>query len=351
MAEQATSPEVIVVGGIAGTSIAWRLAESGRRVLLLSGAASALGSGRNAGMTGAAPPCTSPPRRARGLRHHHGQPEPDATHHELGRSFSLLLPGTLDIITTEAQYEHLKEAVAIEQEAGIEIELLDTIATRSIMPVPSPAILGAAYAEDRGHFWPFALVTAIADAVRHGAELRVGARVQRLLRDGDRADRRGSRWPANPGRARGAGDERLDPGAAAGTPGRRTGARPRPDHGHPAPGRRSSPAPSARISTRSTQANADRPDPDGGFRRDDENEGLGTYLKRSDARRRRPGGQPGRPLPELKGKARVVRSWAGIMGFTADGLLLRVSARAAAGAAGGGRLQRRGFRARSTARS
>ena len=36
MAMQANSPEVIVVGGgIAGTSIAWRLAESGRRVLLL----------------------------------------------------------------------------------------------------------------------------------------------------------------------------------------------------------------------------------------------------------------------------------------------------------------------------
>jgi len=30
------------------------------------------------------------------------------------------------------------------------------------MPALSPAILGAAYAEDRGHFWPFALVTAIA---------------------------------------------------------------------------------------------------------------------------------------------------------------------------------------------
>ena len=55
MAEQATSPEVIVVGGgIAGTSIAWRLAESGRRVLLLERRGICAGaSGRNAGMTGA----------------------------------------------------------------------------------------------------------------------------------------------------------------------------------------------------------------------------------------------------------------------------------------------------------
>ncbi len=49
------SPDVIVVGGgVTGTSIAWRLAAAGKRVLLLERRGICSGaSGRNGGMTGA----------------------------------------------------------------------------------------------------------------------------------------------------------------------------------------------------------------------------------------------------------------------------------------------------------
>ena len=89
---------------------------------------------------------------------------------ELGIDFSLRLPGSMDVITTEEQYKHLQVAVAAEQEAGIDVELIDGPAARSIMPALSPDILGAAYVEDRGHLWPFALVNGMDDAaVRFGA--------------------------------------------------------------------------------------------------------------------------------------------------------------------------------------
>ena len=328
MAEQATSPEVIVVGGgIAGTSIAWRLAESGRRVLLLERRGICAGaSGRNAGITGAGSSMHATSRAGRAV---YAITRANLNlmrdlHHELGRSFSLLLPGSLDIITNEAQYEHLKEAVAIEQEAGIEIELLDTISTRSIMPALSPAILGAAYAEDRGHFWPFALVTAIADAaVRHGAELRVGARVQRLLRDGDRVI--GVEVDGQPILA-----EHVVLATNAWTP----TLLPELPEGALVPARGqimvTQPLPPLIPCPFGTNFDKEygRQTPTGqvlmgGFRRDDENEGLGTY--REEVMPAVQAGLAGSLIdlfPELRGKARVVRSWAGIMGFTADGLPL-----------------------------
>src|SRR4051812_14189956 len=187
------SPDVIVVGaGVTGTSIAWRLAETGLRVLVLEQRGVCSGaSGRNGGMTGAGSSMHAASRVGRAvyalttanLRLMKNLAE------ELERDFELRLSGTMDVITTAEQMTHLQHAVAEEREAGIDIELLSTDDARSIMPALSPSILGAAYAKDRGHLWPFALVSALADAaVRHGAEIRVGTAVERLVRSGDRVD-------------------------------------------------------------------------------------------------------------------------------------------------------------------
>jgi glycine/D-amino acid oxidase-like deaminating enzyme len=93
----------------------------------------------------------------------------------------------MDVLTTPEQMAHAKETVITKHEAGSDVELLDRATARSIMPSLSPRILGATYTRDRGHLWPFALVTGMADAAtREGAVIRIGARVERLARSGER---------------------------------------------------------------------------------------------------------------------------------------------------------------------
>jgi len=320
------SPDVIVVGGgVNGTSIAWRLAESGRNVLLFERRGICSGaSGRNAGMTGAGSSMHAHSRAGRAvyamttanLKLMKQIPE------ELGIDFSLRLPGSMDVITTEEQYKHLQVAVAAEQEAGIDVELIDGPAARSIMPALSPDILGAAYVEDRGHLWPFALVNGMADAaVRFGAEVRSGVTVDRLLVAGDRI----AGVVAN-GESIPAGDVVL--ATNAWTP----HLLPDLPHGALVPARGqilvTQPLPPLLACPFGTNFDKEygRQTPTGqvlcgGYRRLDVNEGLGTYTEEVTLPVQRGIARCLVDLfPTLRGKARIVRSWAGIMGFTADGL-------------------------------
>ena len=320
------SPDVIVIGaGVTGTSIAWRLAESGLRVLVLEQRGVCSGaSGRNGGMTGAGSSMHAASRAGRAvyalttanLRLMKTLAE------ELERDFELRLTGTMDVITTPEQMAHLQHAVAEERMAGIDIELLGADDARAVMPTLSPSILGGAYAHDRGHLWPFALVSAMADAaVRHGAEIRVGTGVERLARSGDRID-----GVLCGGEMIAAGDVVL--ATNAWTP------RLLPDlpDGAIVPARGqilvTQPLPPLLACPFGTNFDKEygRQTPGGqilcgGFRRLDVNEGLGTY--REEVTPPVLAGIAGcltDLFPVLRGKASVVRAWSGIMGFTADGL-------------------------------
>lgn len=322
------APDVVVVGaGVTGASIAWRLAQTGKRVLVLEQRGVCSGaSGRNGGMTGAGSSLHAASRSGRAvyaltttnLRLLTSLAE------ELGAEFELRLTGTMDVITTEAQRAHLEHAVAAEREAGITIELLDADAARRIMPALSPEILGAAYAGDRGHLWPFALVNAMADAAaRLGVEIRAGTRVDRLLRDGERVAGVVAAGDAIHAEsvilATNAWTPLLLPELPAGAL-------------VPARGQILVTQPVPPILPCPFGTNFDkeygRQTPSGqilcgGYRRLDVNEGLGAYREEVTA-----------PVlsgiarclttlfPVLRGKARVVRGWSGLMGFTADGMPL-----------------------------
>jgi sarcosine oxidase, subunit beta len=182
-------PDAIVIGGgVTGCSIAYRLSQGGRRVLLLERRGIASGaSGRNGGMTGAGSALHSAEGRAvyalttANLAMLQGLAE------ELEADFELRLPGTLDVATTEAQLAHLRESVVVRRAAGLDVRLLDRHEARSLVPALSDAILGAEFAAGRGHLWPFALVHAFAYAARrHGAEIRPWTAVEGLARRGDR---------------------------------------------------------------------------------------------------------------------------------------------------------------------
>ena len=322
------SPDVIVVGGgVTGTSIAWRLAESGRRVLLLEQRGICSGaSGRNGGMTGAGSSMHASARTGRAvyamtsanLRALQSLPD------EMGRDFELRMTGTMDIVTTPEQWAHLEHAVRTEREVGIAIELVDRDAAREIMPALTTDILGAAYARDRGHLWPFALVAGMADAAtRHGAEIRTGTRVSNLARSGDRVS----------GVVAG-GETILAEEVVLATNAWTPRLLPDLPRGAIVPARGqilvTQPLPPLLACPFGTNFDKEygRQTPGGqilcgGFRRLDENEGLGTYREETTI----PvlagiAGCLTGLFPSLPGTARVVRAWAGIMGFTADGLPL-----------------------------
>jgi sarcosine oxidase, subunit beta len=322
------SPDVIVVGGgVTGTSIAWRLAQAGYRVLLLERRGICAGaSGRNAGNTGASSGMHMAPSTVRAL---HAITTANlqllkTLDDELDKDFELRLPGSMVVITTPEQMAHAKETIITRHNAGSDVELLDRETAREIMPSLSRRILGATYARDRGHLWPFALVTGMADAAaRAGAEIWIGARVQRLARSGDRVN-----GVVVDGETIHAADVVL--ATNAWTP----QLLPELPDGALVPARGqilvTQPLPPLLACPFGTNFDKEygRQTPSGqivcgGYRRLDVGEGLGTYREEvtlpvlsgiarclSDL------------FPVLRGKARVVRAWSGIMGFTADGLPL-----------------------------
>ncbi len=314
----------MVGGGVIGCSIAYRLAQGGRRVLLLERHGLAAGaSGRNGGMTGAGSSLHSAAGRAvyaltaANLALMRDLPQ------ELGADFELRLPGTLDVATTPEQHAHLVESVRDQQASGQDVHLLDRTEARALMPALSEAILGATFAPGRGHLWPFALVHGFADAARrHGAIIQTGVAVDRLLREGDRV------VGVEVGGERIVADEvvlatnaytphilpELPQGAIVPARGQILVTEPLPPLlPHPF---------GTNFDKEYGRQTVDGKILCGGYRRLDQDEGLGHEEERTT-----PAVLDGirrclmELFPDLR-SVRVVRAWAGIMGFTADGLPL-----------------------------
>jgi sarcosine oxidase subunit beta len=320
-------PDVIVVGGgVNGCSIAYRLAEAGRSVLLLEQRGIASGaSGRNGGMTGTGAPHPTPEGMA-GYRIRHANTElMQRLPEELGVDFDLRLEGSLDVATTPEMFEDLQHGVDALKDAGFEssVRMLDTYETRQLMPALSESIAGAEWAPDRGHLWPFALVHGFADNARRlGADIRTGITVQRLIVEHDRAVgviANGERIEADEVvLATNAYTPRLLPDLPAGAI--------VPARGQILVTQQLPPViPFPFGNNYDKEYGRQTPSGQvlcGGYRRLDIGEGLGQYEEQTTP-------------PVLSGIARclttlfpkiesvkVVRCWAGIMGFTADGLPL-----------------------------
>src|SRR5262245_30058951 len=120
-------PDAIVVGGgVTGCSIAYRLAQRGRRVLLLERRGIASGaSGRNGGMTGTGPALYFREGMAIYALTKANFALLQTLPEELGADFSLRLPGTIDVATSPEEWAHLQAAAEARKAAGIEVRLLD----------------------------------------------------------------------------------------------------------------------------------------------------------------------------------------------------------------------------------
>jgi sarcosine oxidase subunit beta len=321
-----SNPDVIVVGGgVNGTSVAYRLAQAGKQVTLFEQRGICSGaSGRNGGMTGEGARMHNDGARQLYAMTSANWRMLQELPQELGADFQLRKSGTIEIAQTQAQWEHMVERAAIERAAGAGPELLDMHETRKLMPAVTEHIYGSKYTRSSGHLWPFALVDGFANAaVRLGAELRTHTPVAQILEHGGRAAGvellDGSRVHA---------DEvvlatnsytplvlrQLPQGAIV-----------------PARGQILATEPVAPILPLAWGNNFDKeygrqvpggPIICGGFRRLDDQEGLGLYEERvtlpvlSGIGKRLTG-----LFPALAG-VKVVRAWAGIMGFTPDGLPL-----------------------------
>lgn len=321
-----SGPDVIVVGGgVNGCSIAYQLAKAGKHVHLFDQRGICSGaSGRNGGMTG------------EGARMHSDGAEQlfamtsanwrllQELPQELGVDFQLRKSGTIEIGQTRAQWDHMVERSKIESAAGAGVEMLDAQETRKLMPAVAPDIYGSKYTRSSGHLWPFALVDGFANAAaRLGTVIRTHTPVAKILEHSGRTSGiellDGSQVHANevvlatnaytPLLLR-----HLPKGAIV-----------------PARGQILATEPVAPILPLAWGNNFDKeygrqvpggPIICGGFRRLDEQEGLGLYEERvtlpviSGIGKRLTG-----LFPALAG-VRVVRCWAGIMGFTPDGLPL-----------------------------
>jgi sarcosine oxidase subunit beta len=321
-----SNPDVIVVGGgVNGCSIAYRLARAGKKVTLFEQRGICSGaSGRNGGMTGEGARMHSDGARQLYAMTSANWRMLQELPQELGADFQLRKSGTIEIAQTKPQWDHMVERCQIEREAGAGPELLDMHETRKLMPAVTEDIYGSKYTRSSGHIWPFALVDGFANAAaRLGAELRTHTPVASILEHGGRANGvellDGSRVQAGevvlatnsytPLLLR-----QLPKGAIV-----------------PARGQILATEPVAPILPLAWGNNFDKeygrqvpggPIICGGFRRLDEQEGLGLYEERvtlpviSGIGKRLTG-----LFPALAG-VRVVRAWAGIMGFTPDGLPL-----------------------------
>lgn len=322
------SDVLIVGGGVVGCSLAYRLARRGRTVRVLERRGIASGaSGRNAGNTGAGSPMymsgsadTSPSVYQLTTRNWHMMREIER---ELDADIQLRVTGAVTLATTEEEVAHLRTVVAAQRVAGHDVDLLDGDAARERIPALGDAVIAMEVNRHRGHLWPFSLVFALADRARElGAEFVIGPDVQSLITEGDRVT--GVRTTEGDFHA----DEvvlatnawtphllELPKGALVPARGQILATE------AVAPG--TIPCPfDTNFDKEYGRQTAGGQIVCGGFRRLDRNEGLGVEVEATTPAVL---GGIGRTLVTLfpaLAPVRVMRCWAGIMGFTADGLPL-----------------------------
>ena len=316
--------EVVVIGaGLLGCSIAYQLAKRGRGVVVVEKRGICSGaSGRNGGMTGAGSAMhTETGRAVYALTSENLRMLREELPRELEDDFSLRLPGTLDIATDEEQLEHLKSSTHAQTELGADVEMLDLKALKSMVPVISDKVLGAKFARSSGHLWPFQLVHALANgARRYGAEFclwtpAIGINLSNGAVQGVTTDRGTISTETVVVAANSWAPELLDDLPAGALV--------------PARGQILVTEPVSEVMRHPFGTNFDkeygRQTPTGqivcgGYRRLDVNEGLGSYEERVTPPVLKGIGSCLATLFPPLGSLKVVRSWAGIMGFTADGL-------------------------------
>ena len=173
-----TGSEVAVIGGgIAGVSVAYRLARLGHGVVLLErDEVAAHASGLNSGQIGA-----TPLRRAPDLESRLGAGSVEifrSLQLDLGYDIEFRQSGALRAIRTEAELAHARQIATLAGPEAGGLELLTIREARAIEPGLDPALAGVLYAPRDAHADPVKATCALAAAATAaGARILTGREV------------------------------------------------------------------------------------------------------------------------------------------------------------------------------
>ena len=314
---------VVIGGGVTGTAAAYQLSKRGKQVVLLEMRGICSGaSGRNAGQTGSGSSMYSRVGRAvYGITRENLRLISEELPEELGDDFDLKLTGNVDIAQDEEMWEHLVQSTRALEGEDSGVRMLDRYELQQLIPAASDHLLGAKYAEKAGHHWPFSLVNGQAEGARRlGAHIHTWTPATAILTANGNvtgvATARGTISTDTVVVATNAwtpqllGD--LPEGALV-----------------PARGQILVTQPVGEVLPHAFGTNFDKEYGRqtatgqllcGGFRRFDKDEGLGLYTEEVSAASMIGCANCLTTLFPKVGPLRIVRAWAGIMGFTADGL-------------------------------
>ncbi len=178
---------IVVGGGVIGLACAHEAARRGLSVLVAErDTAGAGASGVAAGMLAPVTEADFGEERqlAMGIEARERWPAFVA---QLGIEGSLRQDGALVVAADRDDAEELRRLHGLQEKLGLEARWLGPRALRRLEPGLSPRVAGGIEAPGDASVDPSVVVAALADALRdHGGELREGAEVDRLARDGGR---------------------------------------------------------------------------------------------------------------------------------------------------------------------
>ena len=173
----------VIGGGVIGCSVAYFLARKGARVTVIE--QSVVGSGASSANSGAIALATKKPGLSLDLAMASQRLYP-ALSAELGMDIEYAVQGNLIVAETETESIFLEKLAAEQQAAGVPVEVVDAARCNALNPLLDGAVLMGLYCPTDAQVNPFKVTQAFATAAQNnGVTVLTSTRVERIdVRDG-----------------------------------------------------------------------------------------------------------------------------------------------------------------------
>lgn len=174
-----TADVVVIGGGVIGTSIAFRLSKTGRKVILVEKGA------MGAQTSGSCDKAVFLQSKKPGFPIHLAKSSRQVYEHleeELGTSFEFKKSSGMIVIQSEKHLPFMSHFVEEQNKAGIDVQLLDRAAALAKQPCLSPHIIGSTYSSEDAEVNPLLLTQAFAQAAKQqGVDIRTHTEVVNII--------------------------------------------------------------------------------------------------------------------------------------------------------------------------